>query len=236
MMDFDNFFKERVDALHAEGRYRVFADLERRRGRFPRAFDHRIGAEVTVWCSNDYLGMGQHPAVLEAMAAELANPAPAPAAPATFPAPATPCAARARVGRAARHVRRRWSSPRLTSPTRRRCRRWPAACPAGRAFGRDEPRLDDRRHPQQPGRAADLPPQRSGHLDALLAGLPAERPKLVCFEIGLFDGRRHRADRRIMRRRRPLRRDDLSRRGACGRALRRARRRHRRARRRRATG
>jgi 5-aminolevulinate synthase len=70
-MDFDSFFKTRVDALHAEGRYRVFADLERRCGRFPRAFDHRIGAEVTVWCSNDYLGMGQHPAVLAAMAEEL---------------------------------------------------------------------------------------------------------------------------------------------------------------------
>src|SRR5436853_1774782 len=70
-MNFDNFFKARVDALHAEGRYRVFADLERRCGRFPRAFDHRIGAEVTVWCSNDYLGMGQHPAVLAAMADEL---------------------------------------------------------------------------------------------------------------------------------------------------------------------
>jgi len=70
-MDFDDFFKSRVDALHAEGRYRVFADLERRCGQFPRAFDHRIGAEVTVWCSNDYLGMGQHPAVLAAMAAEL---------------------------------------------------------------------------------------------------------------------------------------------------------------------
>jgi 5-aminolevulinate synthase len=70
-MDFDNFFRTRVDALHAEGRYRVFADLERRCGRFPRAFDHRIGAEVTVWCSNDYLGMGQHPAVLAAMAEEL---------------------------------------------------------------------------------------------------------------------------------------------------------------------
>src|SRR5438128_8961764 len=67
MIDFDNFFKARVDALHAEGRYRVFADLERRCGRFPRAFDHRVGAEVTVWCSNDYLGMGQHPAVLAAM-------------------------------------------------------------------------------------------------------------------------------------------------------------------------
>jgi 5-aminolevulinate synthase len=70
-MDFDSFFRARVDALHSEGRYRVFADLERRCGRFPRAFDHRIGAEVTVWCSNDYLGMGQHPAVLAAMAEEL---------------------------------------------------------------------------------------------------------------------------------------------------------------------
>ena len=70
-MNFDNFFKDRVDALHAEGRYRVFADLERRCGRFPRAFDHRIGNEVTVWCSNDYLGMGQNPKVLAAMAGEL---------------------------------------------------------------------------------------------------------------------------------------------------------------------
>ena len=71
MMDYDGFFKGRVEALRAEGRYRVFADIERRCGRFPRAFDHRIGAEVTVWCSNDYLGMGQHPAVLAAMAETL---------------------------------------------------------------------------------------------------------------------------------------------------------------------
>src|SRR5579864_5061780 len=70
-MNFDDFFKSRVDALHAEGRYRVFADLERRCGDFPRAFDHRIGAEVTVWCSNDYLGMGQHPVVIAAMTAAL---------------------------------------------------------------------------------------------------------------------------------------------------------------------
>jgi 5-aminolevulinate synthase len=66
-MDYEGFFRKRLGALHAEGRYRVFADLERRCGRFPRAYDHRIGAEVMVWCSNDYLGMGQHPAVLAAI-------------------------------------------------------------------------------------------------------------------------------------------------------------------------
>jgi 5-aminolevulinate synthase len=66
-MDYESFFKQRLDVLCAEGRYRFFAKLERRCGFFPRAFDHRIRGEVTVWCSNDYLGMGQHPLVLDAM-------------------------------------------------------------------------------------------------------------------------------------------------------------------------
>ena len=68
-MDFEAFFAEKLDELHSDGRYRVFADLERRAGHFPKAYRH-VGddvQEVTVWCSNDYLGMGQSPLVMEAM-------------------------------------------------------------------------------------------------------------------------------------------------------------------------
>src|SRR4029077_7358098 len=66
-MDYERFFKQRLDVLTAEGRYRFFAKLERRCGSFPRAFDYRIRGEGTVWCSNDYLGMGQHPLEIDAM-------------------------------------------------------------------------------------------------------------------------------------------------------------------------
>jgi 5-aminolevulinate synthase len=66
-MNFDQLFEPCLDLIRSENRYRVFADLERCAGYFPQAFDHRLQDQVTVWCSNDYLGMGQHPAVLAAM-------------------------------------------------------------------------------------------------------------------------------------------------------------------------
>ena len=69
-MDYEAFFADHLRRLHDEGRYRVFAELERIVGAFPRARLHREGQpprDVTVWCSNDYLAMGQHPTVVEAM-------------------------------------------------------------------------------------------------------------------------------------------------------------------------
>ncbi|MDV7339247.1 5-aminolevulinate synthase [Terasakiella sp. A23] len=68
-MNYEEFFAERISDLQDEGNYRVFADLERKAGHFPRAMNHREESveEVTVWCSNDYLGMGQNEEVLSAM-------------------------------------------------------------------------------------------------------------------------------------------------------------------------
>ncbi|MEY3961163.1 MAG: 5-aminolevulinate synthase [Pseudomonadota bacterium] len=68
-MDFDSMFRAQLETLKSEGNYRTFAELERKRGAFPRAASYKDGEvnEITVWCSNDYLGMGQHPDVVKAM-------------------------------------------------------------------------------------------------------------------------------------------------------------------------
>ena len=69
MMNYERFFTNQIADLKEAGRYRVFADLERKAGNFPAAFNHSEDGvrDVTVWCSNDYLGMGQNPEVMEAM-------------------------------------------------------------------------------------------------------------------------------------------------------------------------
>jgi 5-aminolevulinate synthase len=69
-VNYDHIFDQAIERLHAEGRYRVFIDILRNKGAYPNArcfAGHNGPKDITVWCSNDYLAMGQHPKVIEAM-------------------------------------------------------------------------------------------------------------------------------------------------------------------------
>ena len=159
-MNYEQELTEAVEAVKREGRYRIFADVKRRRGAFPKAdvLKGNAANTITVWCSNDYLGMGQHPKVLAAMheAIDLVG--------------AGSGGTRNIAGTTHYHVE---LEQRACQPPRQgggaalylgiRCQR---SCPldAGAAasrlrhlFGREESRIDDRRYPQWARAEANLP-------------------------------------------------------------------------------
>ena len=152
-MNYEQYFENSLQGLRDEGQYRTFADIERRAGNYPEAIHHSALANrpVTVWCSNDYLGMGQHPDVLHAAQEALRETG------------AGAGGTRNISGTNHNHVR---LEMRTSRPAQKasgasihvRLRRQhdgavdPGGVPAGlcRVFRRAEPCLDDRRHPSQP--------------------------------------------------------------------------------------
>ena len=235
-MDYDEHFRAAVARIRGEGRYRVFADLERQAGAFPRRRAHRPDGAPDG-----------HGLVLERLSRHGPAPgraggrctrrstaaAPAPAAPATSPAPTTTTSL---LERELADLHGKEAALLFTSgyvANEAALARSAALLPGCvilsdalnhasmiegiRTAGCEKPIF----------RHNDL-----GHLDRKLRRADPAPPEAGRLRERLLDGRRHRADRRDLRRRRALRRDDLSRRGPRGRPVRPARRRHRRARRR----
>lgn len=66
-MDYDQFFADKLNELHETGEYRVFAPLKRQEGKYPKVWHQKLQKEVTIWCSNNYLAMGQNPKIINAM-------------------------------------------------------------------------------------------------------------------------------------------------------------------------
>jgi 5-aminolevulinate synthase len=222
-VDYSKIFEAAIDRLHSEGRYRVFIDILRNKGSYPNArcfAGHNGPKPITVWCSNDYLAMGQHPDVVPRWRTRCTTSARVRAARAT--------------SAATRIIMCSWktSSPTSTARTQPavhvglRVQRGgavdarQAASRLRHLLGRTEPRVDDRGHPlvgceKRVFRHNDL-----AHLEELLRAEDPDTPKLIAFEsVYSMDGDVA-PDRLDLRPGRHVQRADLSRRSARGRHVR----------------
>jgi hypothetical protein len=161
-MIYDHFLSAALARLLAERRYRVFADLERMAGRFPHATLHSPDGPrpVMIWCSNDYLGMGRHPRVFGAMVGTAIRMGAGVGALAIFPAPTIRWSNWSASSPTCTARRRRWSSPRGTSPTNGHPDHRQAASKLRDSLGRLEPQFDDRERAARRRGKEDLAPQR----------------------------------------------------------------------------
>ena len=213
-MDYSKFFSAALDRLHDERRYRVFADLERIAGRFPHAVWHSPKGKrnVVIWCSNDYLGMGQHPKVVGAMVETATRVGTGAGGTRNIAGTHHPLVQLEQEladlhGKEASLL---FTSGYVSNQTGIATHRQ-ADSELPDPVGCAQPQFDDRRRSPGRLRAADLPPQRLAHLEELLIAAGPDRPKLIaCESLYSMDG-----DiaplAEDLRSRRALRRDDLCR-------------------------